>query len=89
MLKIIDYSYNTVFQRNDIEIDKKSQFLIRQLQIGQQLFMMNILQCFNRFDFNNYFIVNDNIQPKSYIKPDFCIYERNSTMISDLKANFF
>jgi len=75
MLKIIDYSYNTVFQRNDIEIDKKSQFLIRQLQIRQQLFMMNILQCFNRLNLNNHFIVDDNIQPKFYIKPDFCIYD--------------
>ena len=68
MLKVIDYSYNAIFQRNDIEIDKKSQFFICQFQIGQQLFMMNILQCFNRFDLNNDFIIDDNIQPKAYIK---------------------
>ena len=89
MLKIIDYSYNTVFQRNDIEINKKSQFLSRQFHISQQLFMMNILQCFNRFDLNNDFIIDDTIQAKPYIKPDFSVDERNSNLIPDLKAYCF
>jgi hypothetical protein len=65
MSKVIDDSYNPIFQRNDIEIDKKSQFLIRQLQISQQLFMMDILQSFDRFDLNNYFIVNNNPGPSA------------------------
>ena len=50
--------------------------------------MMNILQIFNRFDLNNNFIIDDNIQSKSNIKIDFIVDERNSNLIPNLQTSF-
>src|ERR1035438_6934054 len=51
--------------------------------------MMNILQCFNRFYLDNYLVIDNNIQPKSYIKLDFIVNKRNSNLVFNLKVNFF
>ncbi len=51
------------------EIDEKTESFIHQSQIGEHLFAVDCGKRRDRFHFNDYTIIDDQVRPKPFIEP--------------------
>lgn len=59
---------NSLFDKMNIKVNEKCQFETGELHVGEYRFMMDFFEMFNRLDFNDQFIVNNNIRSETDIK---------------------
>src|ERR1017187_10587098 len=60
------YACDAVFDQGYVEVDKQAQALVRQAQIRQQLLLVHDQNSFDRLDFYNYFVLDNQIGPESH-----------------------
>lgn len=57
-LVFVDDSFNSIHEFGNIEVDEITKFLTRQFQISECLFGKNGFKDFNRFQFDDDFVIN-------------------------------
>src|SRR2546428_425919 len=74
--KTVDHSFDAVPQPLDVEIHEESQLALREFQMRAELCAVDLLEPFDCFDFNDQFVVHEEIDPITAIQSSSSIDER-------------
>jgi hypothetical protein len=61
---------DAVLEQDDIEVQQKSDAVGGKLEVGEQLGLMQTVQCFDRFDFDDDCFFDNHVEPVSSIDLD-------------------
>ena len=88
-LGAVDDSFATFLKTGGTEIDEKTQWKIEQSKIGENLLGVNRRQGFNGFQFNQNDAIDNQVGPKSLLKTEASITDRNRLLAFDLETLLF
>ena len=78
---------NPISDQSHIEIDQEAQPFVCKPQIGVKLLLVNRSDLSERFDFDDDFVLNDQVRAKSHLKASSFINHRNRLLRGNLEAS--
>src|SRR5207248_311120 len=75
--RAVNNAFNTIFEAAFAEVDQQTKVSSAQSQLGEKLFAMDFSKLFDRFQFNDDFVLNQQVDAKALVEGQFIIMDRN------------
>jgi hypothetical protein len=81
-----DHALDSMLDARDLPVKEEADGTSTQLDIGKQLGSMDVMDCINRFVFDAYAFINQEIGPISTIEHDLFVADRNRIFSVDIRT---